>query len=198
MKIDRLDLLRFGAVTDRSLDLSAGDHGLHVLHGGNEAGKSTTLRAVLALLFGVLPKSRDTFLHDGKDLRIGARISTPDGESFEVVRRKGLKKTLLQSDGKTAFDEARFHSLLAGVGRDLYTDAFGLSHETLREGGEALLAGEGDLAELLFGAGVGAARLRGLQDSLRGDLEALYKKNGSKPRLNVLLREWKEQRKELQ
>ncbi len=195
MKIERLDLRRFGAVSDRSLDLSAGAYGLHVLLGDNEAGKSTTLRAVMALLFGVPERTKDAFLHDGKDLRIGALLRDADGEAFEVIRRKGRKNTLLEADNKTVQDEARLAALLAGVGPELYGDAFGLSHETLREGGEALLAGRGDLAQMLFGAGVGAARLRGLQDGLRDELESLYKKQGSKPRLNELLRQHRELQK---
>ena len=40
MKILRLDLLRFGPFTGDSLLLDAGQHGLHIVYGPNEAGKS--------------------------------------------------------------------------------------------------------------------------------------------------------------
>ena len=43
MKLLRLDLLAFGPFTDVSLDLDRGHEGLHIIHGRNEAGKSSIL-----------------------------------------------------------------------------------------------------------------------------------------------------------
>jgi uncharacterized protein YhaN len=48
MRIDRLDLLAYGPFTEQSLDLADGDSGLHLIYGDNEAGKSTSLRALIA------------------------------------------------------------------------------------------------------------------------------------------------------
>ena len=50
MKILSLDLLAWGPFTDRSLRFTAGSEGLHVIYGPNEAGKSSALRALRALL----------------------------------------------------------------------------------------------------------------------------------------------------
>ncbi len=52
MRIDRLDLIAYGPFSDKSLDLSDGAAGLHLIYGDNEAGKSTSLRALIAWLFG--------------------------------------------------------------------------------------------------------------------------------------------------
>ena len=49
MKLLRLDLLTYGPFTDQSLSLDAGDCGLHVIFGPNEAGKSSALRALRCL-----------------------------------------------------------------------------------------------------------------------------------------------------
>ena len=49
----RLGLMAFGPFTDRVLDLSVGDHGLNVIFGRNEAGKSSALRALHALFSGI-------------------------------------------------------------------------------------------------------------------------------------------------
>ena len=50
MRLLRLDLKAVGPFTGASLDLSAGHHGLHLIYGSNEAGKTSTLRAVALAL----------------------------------------------------------------------------------------------------------------------------------------------------
>ena len=45
--------------------------GLHVVLGRNEAGKSTTLRAITGLLYGIDTKTPDAHVHKFGDLRIG-------------------------------------------------------------------------------------------------------------------------------
>ena len=53
MKILVLDLIAYGPFAGARLDLSEGAEGLHILYGPNEAGKSSMLRALDALLFGM-------------------------------------------------------------------------------------------------------------------------------------------------
>ncbi|MEM9645566.1 MAG: AAA family ATPase, partial [Planctomycetota bacterium] len=64
MIIKQLDLIAFGRFTDVSLDLSAGPRRFHLIYGPNESGKSTSLRAITALFYGIPTKSTDDFLHD--------------------------------------------------------------------------------------------------------------------------------------
>ena len=59
MKILELALHAFGPFTDAVLDLSAGQEGLHLIYGPNEAGKSSALRALRQALFGI-PRSHPT------------------------------------------------------------------------------------------------------------------------------------------
>ena len=67
MKILRLDLIAFGPFADAPpLLLGEGNRGLHLIHGPNEAGKSTTLRALRNLLFGFPPRTDDDHRH-GRD-----------------------------------------------------------------------------------------------------------------------------------
>ena len=71
MRIQRLHLAAFGPFTDLPLDFgdAAAEGGdLHVVYGSNEAGKSTTLRALIALLFGVDRTTSDNYLHDNPDI----------------------------------------------------------------------------------------------------------------------------------
>ncbi len=79
MKILQLDLRAFGPFTGRALDLSKGDAGLHVVYGPNEAGKSSALRAVEQMLFGIPARATDDFIHPYKNLRVGARLGRAGG-----------------------------------------------------------------------------------------------------------------------
>ena len=53
MRLAELHLRAFGHFSDVRVDLDAGRPALHVVYGHNEAGKSTTLRAVTGLFFWV-------------------------------------------------------------------------------------------------------------------------------------------------
>ncbi|GAI35874.1 unnamed protein product, partial [marine sediment metagenome] len=96
MRIDRLDLIAYGPFTDKSLNLSNGDSGLHLIYGDNEAGKSTSLRALIAWLFGIPARTNDNYLHSNPQLRIGGKLRLSSGEELEFTRRKGTKNTLLE------------------------------------------------------------------------------------------------------
>ena len=54
MRFRRLSLDAYGPFTGTTLDLSgATGNGLHLIYGPNEAGKSSALRAIRDLLFGM-------------------------------------------------------------------------------------------------------------------------------------------------
>src|SRR5258708_20217882 len=93
MRLLRLHLKAVGPFTDAVLDLSAGHHGLHLIYGPNEAGKTSTLRALSHLLFGFPLRTPDDFVHPYDQLRVGAELRHSNGEVLDVVRRKGGKNT---------------------------------------------------------------------------------------------------------
>ena len=94
MKLIKLLLQAFGPFTAKTLDLSTGPSNLHVIYGPNEAGKSSALRAMLDLRFGIPQRSQDHFVHATGDLRIAGIFTTPSGERIGFVRRKGKGTTL--------------------------------------------------------------------------------------------------------
>jgi uncharacterized protein YhaN len=55
MRIDRLDLLRYGKFTDRVLVFPQARQDFHLVVGPNEAGKSTVAEAIRAAFFERLP-----------------------------------------------------------------------------------------------------------------------------------------------
>ena len=136
MKILNLNLPAFGPFTNAELDLSAGNHGLHIVYGPNEAGKSSSLRAITDLLYGIHSRTPDNFLHPYPRLRIGALLQHSDGSILEIVRRKATKNSLFNGDDSTPVDDIELTRLLGDVDRDLFHMMFGIDHERLRRGGE--------------------------------------------------------------
>lgn len=183
MKILELRLAAFGPFTDRVLDLSGGNHGLHVIFGPNEAGKSSALRALHALLYGIPGQTTDAFLHAYEGLRLGGRLRLSTGDEIAFVRRKGNKGTLLTPDN-TRLDDHALDRFLAGVGPDQFEMFWGIDHARLVQGGREILEGHGDLGESLFAAGSGVSHLRALRKSLDEEAETLFAPRGHKRLIN--------------
>ena len=69
-----LELIAFGPFAGQTLDFSKSPYGLHLVYGKNEAGKSSTLRALRCFLYGFPRATGDDQNHEAKALRIGGRI----------------------------------------------------------------------------------------------------------------------------
>lgn len=190
MRILRLDLLAIGPFTDLTLEFpspTSGAGGLHLVYGPNEAGKSSSLRAVGQALFGFEKETRDGFLHPYDKLRVGGLIEARDGSKIEFIRRKGLKNTLLSPDDAKPIDESGLKALLGGVAAKDFSTRFGLDHAELRRGGAAIAGGTGEIAEILFAAGTGIASVRAVQSHFDERATELFKQRGSTPTINQLI-----------
>ena len=196
MIIERLDLKAFGRFCGTSLDLSAAPHRFHLVYGPNESGKSTSLRAILSLLFGMPHVSEDNYLHANAQIRVGGLLVDEAGNRLECVRRRGRKGTLRDGDDAEPIDESELRKFLGNVDRETFTVRFGLSHDELSRGGKAILEGEGDLGQLLFAAGAGVSHLRNVDEALQQDSKQLFSPRGTKT-INTALTELDELRKNL-
>ena len=101
MRFLRLLLQAYGPFTNKVVDFSIGHPNLHLIYGPNEAGKSSALRAMIDLRFGIPPRSSDGFVHAAGDLRIGGIFVDQAGERIGLVRRKGRGATLARLDVET-------------------------------------------------------------------------------------------------
>ncbi|MDI1429776.1 AAA family ATPase [Polyangium sorediatum] len=196
MKILSLELLRWGPFSDLALDFSSPARAFHLVVGSNEAGKSTTLRAVGGLLFGIPERTSDDHRHKMSELRISGRIGYEDGSELAIVRRKGRKETLLDPAGQP-LDEALLRKLLGSIERAQFETMFGLSHDGLVKGGRELVEGQGDLGESLFGAGLGQT-VASLLRKLGGRADEIYLPRGKKRKLNDAIDKFKEAKKRAQ
>lgn len=178
MRINRLDLTRYGRFTDQIFDFgtaTAGKPDLHIIYGPNEAGKSTTFSALLDLLFGIEHKSRYNFLHPYPSMKIGASLQMQNGVQ-ELVRTKARLNSLQDEAGR-ALPDTLITTELGDIDRDAYRTMFSLDDDTLEQGGEAILASKGNLGELLFSASAGLSGLSQNLTKLRSQSELFYKPN---------------------
>lgn len=169
MKFLRLDLLAYGPFTRRPLVFPADGPNLHIVYGPNEAGKSTTLRAITGFFYGIEMQTGDAHLHPMSELRIGATLRHSDGQERAFVRKKGNRATLLDPKGTTV-DESALRAWLSITERKHFEQMFGLSHEQLRQAGAALADAKTDVGKMLFGASLDGTTLH--QTLLRLDAEA--------------------------
>lgn len=197
MRLLELQLKAFGPFTGRSLDLSGGEPGLHVVFGPNEAGKSSALRALKVLLFGFPQRSSDDFLHPYEQLRVGGRLLLADGSEVAFVRRKGLKHTLLSAEDESPLDDGFLDRCLHGMEERHFSNLFGIDHKALVDGGRELLEQHGEVGQALFAAGLGSRSLRRVLDSLDEEADALFLSRGSKPLINQAVAEHKAAKREL-
>ena len=192
MKIEQLHLSAYGPFTDRTLTFD-GD-GLHVVYGANEAGKSSALRALTALLYGIDAKTGDSFEHANTALRIGGLLRARDGGEIAFARRKGRTKTLLDSAGN-ALDDATLTPFLQGVSRELFQTLFGIDHQALVRGGQEILEQKGDVGRALFSAALGSNSLNEVLAGLEDEAAGLFKPRGSTQPINAALKNYSELKK---
>jgi uncharacterized protein YhaN len=189
MEIQELNLMAFGPFTDRVLEFSKSGSGLHIVYGPNEAGKSSSLRGLKGLLFGIPVKTTDNFLHENKSMRIAATLGCASGQALTFVRRKGNKSTLLAPDG-SQLDDAALLPYLHGVSAEIFQMLFGIDHETLVQGGQEILEQKGEIGQALFAASMGSASLHAALEQLETESDALFKPRGSTQTVNGYLKEY--------
>lgn len=171
MKILKLYLHAFGPFSEHMLDFSSGREGVHLVHGPNAAGKSSSLRALTGMLFGFQNHSADTLLHS--ELLVGARLRHWDGREMNFLRRKGQENTLLDAQG-SAIPEKTINPFLNGVTHEMFASFFGIGQQALTKGGADLLKGKGGLGESLFSSGLGNQQVLDLLQTLDQKSEELF------------------------
>ncbi|MFG1451314.1 AAA family ATPase [Xanthobacter sp. V2C-8] len=173
MRFLSLGLDRYGRFTDRRLDFDPAARVVVVL-GANEAGKTTALAAACDVLFGIEERSRFSFLHDYKSMRLSATVAGADGRTLSFARLKRRQATLVDPQTDAPLPDDMLVPFLGAHDRDAFLAIFGLDQARLREGGAKLLAGGGDLADTLVAAAPGLGRVAALRDEMKAEAAALF------------------------
>ncbi len=178
MHIDGWSIDAFGALQD--VERRGLGEGLTVIHGPNEAGKSTLRHFVLGVLFGFSAGNSKNPLYAPSTgtARSGRLFIESDGEEFVLSRleKRGSRAgnlTLLGPDG-TARSDAELAALLGGLTRSVYDKVFAVGLDELNDL-QALT--DGDLQDHLLSAGVtGAGRVATqARNQLRTRADAIHR-----------------------
>lgn len=186
MRIARFELAAFGPFTDNILEFPQNEVDLHVIYGANEAGKSSSLRALRAWLFGFPERTTDDFLHPRTRLLVGGELCR-DEQHLEFFRRKKRKGDIVDRDG-LPLDPALLYPFLGGFDAALFESLYAIDHEILVRGGREILARKGELGETLFSAGAGLGSLHQALERMEMEKAELYKVKGKNQKINQRIR----------
>lgn len=120
MRVNRLELIRYGKFTDRVLDFGPKPEAgadLHIIYGPNEAGKSTLFAGLLDLLHGIELKSQYGFQHGYGGMKLGALIEA-EGRERQFYRLK--QKLSLYDAEDRPLPETAMSGLFGGLSREAY------------------------------------------------------------------------------
>ena len=190
-----MDLTAFGPFTGRTLSFDSEEPGLHIVFGPNEAGKSSSLRALKALLYGFQQQTPDNFLHSYDQLLVGGCLENGAGETICFQRRKKRIGDVIDEAGNP-LDPGVLAPFLLGLEPDVFESLYGIDHDTLVQGGEEILAQKGEVGQALFAAGAGISSLREVIDQLEKEALGLFKPAGQLPEINKAVKRFKQLKKE--
>lgn len=172
MRIDQLELTRYGKFTALPIAMPQAKRDFHLIVGPNEAGKSTIRDAILDLLFGIEPRSSYDFLHPKAEMCLGAKISHA-GSALEFQRLKKTKSSLTDPKG-AALSENALAAFLGTADRAFFDQMFGLDHDRLVTGGNEILKASNDIGRILFQSAAGIGSLGTVRDALEAEADKLW------------------------
>lgn len=172
MRLTALTLAHYGPFRAHRIVFDPAPGRINLLIAPNGAGKSVLRTAFGDLLFGIHAQSEMGFRFGYRDMRLMAEAVAPDGTTFAFGRRKGMGNTLIGADG-APLDPAMLAHRLGRTDKALLERLFALDTERLRDGGNALLASSGDVANALLSAAGGLRQSRQLRATLEEQRDTL-------------------------
>ncbi|OPY56313.1 MAG: hypothetical protein A4E55_02140 [Pelotomaculum sp. PtaU1.Bin035] len=194
MRLSELKVDGFGILSNLHLEREDLEKNITVIYGMNEAGKSTLMEFIRAVLFGF--KINRCWREPLRGGRLGGRLAFMDvnGGLFRIERTllgKRGKVTVTLPDG-TAGDETFLKErILRNVTQLVFRNIFAFGIDELRCLEEL---GAGEVSAHVYGAGTGlrADRITAGLNHLQKELSELFLPGGVKPAINRLLKELEE------
>jgi uncharacterized protein YhaN len=188
VRIERIDIDGFGRLANASWELPPG---LSVFLGENEAGKSTLLNAVRALLFGFDSTRNGRVWYPAvAGGKRGGRLAMLDraGGRWTITRHGeggGTGSLAVEAPTGNRGGVETLDRLLHGADKDLFRSIFAFGLSELSD--VSSLSADG-IRGRIYGAatGLGGASAVDLEGQLREQLEDLFKPSGQKPALNAI------------
>lgn len=197
MKLVKIAIVNFGQFSDLTIDLPNSD--INVFWGSNEAGKSTIVAFIKQIMFGFhLAKHKSDFFEDYQPL---ARVSpmggslffeNAQGDVYELERLfasgKGSKVgTLTVKRNNQVVPESTFFDQIKNIDGSFFADSFIFNQDMLARVNSIQ---QTDLLERIYYLGAADSdKLIDLRDSFAKKASELFKKGGSRPPLNQLIKQ---------
>ena len=185
MRLNELHVDGFGHFRDHVVGPL--DSNVTVLHGPNEAGKSTLLAFIRTILFGFPLRRRDDHYPPLAGGRHGGRITLidDDGESYTLERIAGPRggRPVLRTESG---EQAALERLTGHASPDLFSNVFAFSLEEIQS--EELMS-DSEVSGRLYSVGMGASGLPEFSRSLSDRRSGLYRPRGSTQKIPGLLDE---------
>jgi uncharacterized protein YhaN len=194
MRLRRLQIQRYGHFKDAALELSG--NGLQVIHGQNEAGKSTLLQFIRELLFGFGERNKYDF-REGK-LEGAAVLEFANQSVLELKRRKGRPDALTSTRAgqPESLLETELQHLLGGANHQLFQNVFAFGLGELASGEKSLEIEA--VQNALHGSGsAGSMNPQKILDQLVKESDAIFKERGNRQEIPVHCAEIKKRLTEL-
>ncbi|MCH7685808.1 MAG: AAA family ATPase, partial [Planctomycetes bacterium] len=143
---------RFGIWQNLSLSLDGS--GLSVIHGPNEAGKSTLLRFICEVLYGFEPRNVESYEEDSDAaIRGGSLIIEHENQCFEIGRSSQDNDLLrIHTDDENDSVKERLFQLLMETDAELFRHVFAVG---LQEVQELATLHDEDVARHIYGLTLG-------------------------------------------
>ncbi|CAM3438143.1 ATP-binding protein [Nosocomiicoccus ampullae] len=190
MKIKSLDIYGYGKIIDQSFKI---EHDFVQIYGENEAGKSTMMSFIHSVLFGFPRRNegeprREPRLGNAYGGRLTVEFDDETGP-VTIERIKGNKSAgdvrITMADG-TSRTEEWLKRKLNYIDKEMYRSIFSFDVLGLQDINKNLT--EKDLQDYLLRAGaLGSNKYEDMLSAINKELEELYKRNGTKPKINEKL-----------
>jgi len=196
MRINQLELIRYGKFTGHAVEFPLAEHDFHFVVGPNEAGKSTIKNAISELLFGMPHSSPLAFVHAQSELRLGATLHK-DGAALAFHRTKSRKSSLVTPNGDALSADA-LTPFLGAADKSFFEQMYCLDHTALIRGGQSILDASSDVGQVLFQSAAGIASLGDVRQRLADEADSLWAKRKSGERAYyIALKQYEEANAEL-
>lgn len=138
MHLNELEIDGFGVWSGLKLDRLS--DGINVIYGPNEAGKSTLLQFIRAMLYGFTPARSSRFLPPVQGGHAGGRLEfTSAGERYRLERRPHANErnhadeVALQSAGGRTLDPDQMPALLNHLDESIFQNVFAVGLTEMQE-----------------------------------------------------------------
>ncbi|MDX5474822.1 MAG: AAA family ATPase [Bacillaceae bacterium] len=196
MKIKNLHIYGFGKLHNVKIDFLSPN--IQLFFGENEAGKSTIMAFIHAVLFGFPTKNQSELRYEPKTgFQYGGylTVETKEYGTVKVERVSGKSTgevTVFFEDGTTSNST---DSIVKGMEKSLFKGVFSFNIMDIQN---VKLTDLNELGSYLFSSGmIGTDQLQKLGQKLEKETDALFKPGGRKPILNEMLSTLKEKKAQL-